>query len=221
MTKHRPPPVKVKDRERQFEKLLTAMGLSETDPYSAYGLKAALAQIALDCERSVAGGGKLLDPKPVRQLRKAIVKVQALHKSAGSDTLDSEIELASLARLNPNADASTLRGLIADHRLERHLGAELTDYVSGIDDWLAANRDDYRKRQVRKLVVEPFLKLMAEFEITTSRRERPRKRIFDALFDWLGVEQKFRPSNAGINTIAAELVGAGPSKSNANRRSKK
>lgn len=107
------------------------------------------------------------------------------------------------------------------YRLKRHLVSELTNYVSGVDDWLVANRGDYRKRQLRKLVVEPFLKLMAEYDIATSRRERPRKRIFDALFDWLGVEQKFRPSNAGINAIAAELVGAGPSKSNANRRSKK
>jgi hypothetical protein len=32
--------------------------------------------------------------------------------------------------------------------------------------------------------------------------------MFDALFDWLGIERKFRPSPANINTIARELEGS-------------
>lgn len=221
MTKHKQPPIEVKDREQEFEKLLRAMGMNETDPHGEYALKTALEQIALDCQLSFAGAGKSLDPKRVQQLRKAIEKVLTLHKAAGAGAFDSEIALASLSRLNPDADASTLRMLIADYGRGRGLGAELTQRLLDIDHWLAANRDDYRKRQVRKVVVEPFLQLMTEYEIATSRKERPRKQIFDALFDWIGVEPKFRPSNANINTIAAELIGAGPSKSNANRRTKK
>ncbi|GAB9082166.1 UNVERIFIED_ORG: hypothetical protein M2193_002203 [Bradyrhizobium japonicum] len=220
MTKHRRPLINVNNREQQFAKLLTAMGLNEMGPLGEYALKAALEQIALDYQRSVADPSKLLVPKRVRQLRAAIAKVLALHKAAGSDTLDNEIELASLQLLNPNADASTLRMLIADHRPKHRMAVELSDYMLNIDHWLASNQKGYKKRQVRKLVVEPFLKLMAEYEITTSRRERPRKQIFDALFDWLGVEQNIRASNANINTIAAELAGAGPKKSKANRRPK-
>jgi hypothetical protein len=39
--------------------------------------------------------------------------------------------------------------LIADHRLERRLAVELSDYVLKIDHWLAANQEGYKKRQVR------------------------------------------------------------------------
>ncbi|WOH60342.1 hypothetical protein [Bradyrhizobium sp. BWC-3-1] len=221
MTKHRRPLINVNNREQQFAKLLAAMGLNEIGPHGEYALKVALEQIELDYQRSVADPSKLLVPKRVRQLRAAIAKVLELHKAAGSDTLDSEIVLASMQLLNPNADASTLRGLIADYRLERRLAVELSPYMQDIDHWLTANQEGYKKRQVRTVVVEPFLKLMAAYEITTSRRERPRKQIFDALFDWLGVEQNIRASNANINTIAAELAGAGPKKSKANRRPKK
>jgi hypothetical protein len=70
------------------------------------------------------------------------------------------------------------------------------------------------------LVVEPVLKLITQHEIATSRKQRPRTEIFDALFNWLGVERKFRPSSANINAIARELEGGGASKSNAKRRTK-
>lgn len=50
---------------------------------------------------------------------------------------------------------------------------------------------------MRELVVEPVLRLMFEHGITTSRKQRPRKRIFDTLFDWLGIK-KLRPTSANI-----------------------
>jgi hypothetical protein len=111
---------------------------------------------------------------------------------------------------------------MADHGHERDdVVAVLTAHGLDIDHWLKTSRAVYRKRDVRKLVVEPFLQLMAEREIITSRRQLPRKRLFDALFDWIGVEKKFRPSSASINSIARKLVArASSSESNAKRRTK-
>src|SRR3954471_16347059 len=99
MTKHRRPLINVNNREQQFAKLLSAMGLNEIGPYGEYALKAALEQIELDYQRSVADPSKSLAPKRVRQLRAAIAKVLELHKAAGSNTLDSEIELVSMQML--------------------------------------------------------------------------------------------------------------------------
>jgi hypothetical protein len=90
--------------------------------------------------------------------------------------------------------------LMADHPREHDAVAALTEHALDIDHWLKTSGDVYRKRDVRKLVVEPFLKLMVGREIETSR-----KQVFDALFDWIGVEKKFRPSSASINSIAREL----------------
>jgi hypothetical protein len=64
-------------------------------------------------------------------------------------------------------------------------------------------------------VVEPFLQLMTEFKVTASRKQLPRTRIFNGLFDWLGVERKFRPSNAAINAIAKGLEASGGGSSGA------
>src|SRR4029453_2037888 len=99
--------------------------------------------------------------------------------------------------------------------------AVLTTHRLNINHWRTISGDTYRKRDLRKLVVEPFLQLMAKHGITTSSKQRPRKRIFDALFDWLGIERTFRPTSVNINTIARELEGStNASKSNAKRRTK-
>jgi hypothetical protein len=74
-----------------------------------------------------------------------------------------------------------------------------------IDHWLKISGDAYKKQDVRKLIVEPFLKLMEEHQITTSPKQLPRSRIFDALFNWLGVESGDRSTSASINAIAREL----------------
>jgi hypothetical protein len=111
--------------------------------------------------------------------------------------------------------------LMEDHGSKRDdLVARLTVRGLDIDHWLRTSGDAYRKRDVRKLAVEPFLRLIAERGITTSRKQLPRKRMFDALFDWLGVEQRFRPSSAAINAIARNLATASSSASNAKRRTK-
>ena len=65
----------------------------------------------------------------------------------------------------------------------------------------------YRKTPLRKLVIEPFLLLLAVGEVWETAE--PRTRVMAALFDWLGVEPKYRPTNAGMRTIV-RAFGARP-----------
>jgi hypothetical protein len=193
MIKHRPPPSKAEGREQQFEKLLAAIGIGESaDPLTRYALTQNLKEIELCYARLVAASGKQPDRKLVRRYRAAITKALMLSKSIGCDFLGNEIEKAGWSRHNPDADDRTLQMLMDDHGHERmDVVAVLTGHGLDIDHWIKISGDVYRKRDVRKLVVEPFLQLMAQHEITTSRKQLPRKRMFDALFDWLGIEQKF------------------------------
>jgi hypothetical protein len=220
MSKHRPPPSKAEDREQQFEKLLAAMDAS--DPFSRYGLEPALEQIEARWLAAQGKKHKKQDRKLVRQYRAAMTKALALANMIGPDFFANEIEEAGWSRLNPDTDDRTLQTLMADHGHERDdVIAVLTAHGLDIDHWLNISGNVYRKRDVRKLVVEPFLQLMAEREIITSRRQLPRKRLFDALFDWLGVAQKSRPSSVNIDAIARELEGnASASESNAKRQTK-
>lgn len=222
MTKRRPPPIKVENREQQFEKLLAAMGLDDGDPFSRFALTGELDHIQGRYVEWIAASKGEPDRKLVHRYRDSITKLVMLSEAIGPDFLRNEIETAGWFRQNPDADEKSLHAALADrdHR-QRDVVATLTRHGLDIDHWLKTSGEAYRKRMMRKLVVEPFLRVLIEYRITTSRRERPLKRMSDALFDWLGVEQKHRPSNAGINAIAAELAGAARSKSNANRRSKK
>jgi hypothetical protein len=213
MTKRsKPSPSKAESREQQLDQLFLAMDAN--DPFSRFGLEPALKQIKA---RWVAAQGKKPDRKRVRQYRAAITKALALSNMIGPDFFANEIEKAGWSRRNPDADDLTLHDLMDMYGPERtNVDAVLTEHELDIDHWLTTGGEEYRKRDVRKQVVEPFLELMVGRKPETSR-----KRVFDALFDWIGVEKKFRPTNASINTIARELdARASSSESNAKQRTK-
>ena len=217
MSKHRLSSGKAGGGEQQFENLLTTMGMDKANPFSRAGLTWGLEQIEREFIRAVAVSGKQPNPKLVRRYCAAITKLLTLSSTIGPDFFGDEIERAGLSRLNPDMDDSMLRAVMEEHRHGRDdLVARLTRRRLDVEHWLKITGNSYKRRDVRKLVVEPFLQLMTEFQITTSRKQLPRTRIFDALFNWLGVERKFRPSDAAINAIARELKGSGgDSKSNA------
>lgn len=199
MTSHtKPSPIKAESREQQLDRLLIAM--DATDPLSRYAFEPALKQIET---RWAAAQRKKPSRKLVRQYREAITKVLALSYMIGPDFFAAEIEKARWSRLNPDADDSKLHDIMEMHEHEREptdVDAELTKRGLDIDHWFKTSGEVYRKRAVRKEIVEPFLEMMVGRETESSRKE-----VFDALFDWIGVEKKFRPSNASINTIAREL----------------
>ena len=213
MTKRtKPSPSKAESREQQLDQLFVAMDAN--DPFSRYGLEPALEQIKA---RWVAAPGKKPGRKLVRQYRAAITKALAHSSKIGPDFFANEIEKAGWSRYNPDADDRTLHDLMDQHGHDRpDVDAGLTERGLNIDHWLKTSGEVYRKRDVRKLIVEPFLELMVGRKPETSR-----KRVFDALFDWIGVEKKFRPTNASINAIARELdARASSSEANAKRRTK-
>lgn len=221
--KHRPPPSKGDQRRDRYEKLLVAIGVGEcSDVFDRYALEQALQHLRSDYARRIA----LLNRLPTRALAHryhgAIEKAVTLAKAVGPDFL-TEIELESWIRQNPKADPGALHIAIGESNIKlRDWIAELENHELDLDHWLKATGDAYKKRDVRKLIVEPFLQLLATQEIKTSRKQLPRSRMFKALFDWLDVQKKFRLSNAAINNIARELEGAAiVEKSNARRRPRK
>jgi hypothetical protein len=225
MTKHRPSPSKAVGREQQFEKLLAAIGMAELNPFSRAGLTENLEQIEREYARRIVQLSKQPNRKLVRRYRAAVTKLLLLSKKVGPDFL-AEIEEAGWSRHNPNADVGHLHMVMTEWMTEHgheqlNLGTVLTAHGLDIDHWLKTTGETYKKRYVRKLVVEPFLQLIAEQGITTSRKDLPRYGMVQALFEWIGIEEKFRLSSAAISAIARELEGsASASKSNAKRRTK-
>jgi hypothetical protein len=62
---------------------------------------------------------------------------------------------------------------------------------------------EYHKDLLRTVVIEPFLLFLNEFDLWESARPLPT--AMKTLLDWLGVEQKYRFTDAGIRTIVREF----------------
>ncbi|MGY8634618.1 hypothetical protein RAD15_19270 [Bradyrhizobium sp. 14AA] len=204
MSKEGPVPSEAERSEQLFDALLSALGMS--DPYERYGVTQDLEYIRHQGARLRTALVKQPDRDAVSRLRASGERMLARSEEVGNDFLTNEIEKIILSQLNPDADEQMLHTWMTDPDYPpKNLIATLTTYLSAIDQWLELNSTEYKRRDMRKLVVEPFLRLMAKHEIITSRKQRPRKKIFDALFDWLEIEPKYRPTSANLDAIAREM----------------
>jgi len=88
-------------------------------------------------------------------------------------------------------------------------GTEVADYAKFEADedldiaFLLDKEGDYRKRDITKLVVEPFLRFLERNDVVPSRA-LPLNRMTTALFDRLDIEEP-RPTDVGIRTIASNM----------------
>jgi hypothetical protein len=117
-----------------------------------------------------------------------------------------DIVVAGCLRANPDADEAKLRAAVQD-RQDSTEKIDPAEFEAMEDQDIAAYIDsagDYRKRLVRKQAVEPFLQFLEKRGVVPSRK-LPRTRMMRALFDWLDIEQKLRPTEAGMRTIARDL----------------
>jgi hypothetical protein len=224
MTKHRPSPSKTEDRGQHFDRLLAAIGIAELNPFLRTALISDLERIERDYARRVAQLSKQPDRKLVRRYRAAVTKLLSLSKKVGPDFL-AEIEEAGPSRLNPEADVGHLHIAVTEWMIEHgHEQLDLIDLLTkhglNIDHWLKTTGETYKKRYVTKLVVEPFLLVIAEHGITTSSKGLPLHPMAQALFDWLGIDKRSRLSSAAISGIARALASGSASKSNAKRQTK-
>ena len=62
--------------------------------------------------------------------------------------------------------------------------------------------ENYHKGAIRIAAAEPFLTFLSVFNLWGSLQ--PMTDVWDALFDWLGVEQRNRPTDTGLRTIVNE-----------------
>jgi hypothetical protein len=65
----------------------------------------------------------------------------------------------------------------------------------------------YHKGPLRIVVIEPFLMFLDRFDLWESAQ--PLTNVVKTLFDWLGVEQRYRLTDTGIRTIVREFKSDG------------
>jgi ferritin-like metal-binding protein YciE len=203
--KQTPVRTEVDDREQRFEKLLVAMGLANADPWTRHAVTQRLEEIANNFARHLAALPEQPGRRVVEQYRSAIAKLLALSNEIGPEFFSYEVAKAGWSRQNPHADDETLNWLVAETGKEDEVVKALTQRELDVAHWLNSSGESYRKRDLSKLVIAPLLQLMSDQSITTDRKLLPRKHIFDAMFDWLGVEPRDRVTSANIGRIARDL----------------
>jgi hypothetical protein len=184
--------------------LLAAIGKADLNPFITMPLEMELREIdsAWFARRELPNVGPYR--KELRRFRAITAKRRELRKQFGPVVREA-IALAGFVRANPNADESTLRALIQDNDLNIDYPAETEEEEDRNIEFVIERAGDYRKRQVCKLVVEPFLLLLERHRVVPHPKLLPLNRMMQAFFDWLGIEPALRPTDSGIRTIAREL----------------
>jgi hypothetical protein len=182
-------------------KLLAAIGKSDSDSIERYALVEELKKIegAYSERRRRPTSGS--HHKLLWKFRANTARRRELRRQLRP--IYDDIVIAGYLRANPGADEGELRAALLDST-ESIDPAEIEAIEDQDIAFLIDSAGDYRKRQVRKQVVEPFLRFLEKNEVVPSR-DLPRTRMMRALFDWLGIEQTLRPTDAGIRTIARDL----------------
>jgi hypothetical protein len=184
--------------------VLAAMGVDESgDFWDRYVLLQGLDQIERDYSRFA------LREQPSRELvyqyLAALRKAEALAEKLPPDFLPNEIPKISLLRQNPHGDERIAQDLVDDNPKLGDFSSRLKSHEQDIAYWCKKTGENYRAKEVRKLIVEPVLELMAQHGVVTNRKGLPLSRIFKAVFDWLDIPEKLRLTNTAITKIAREL----------------
>jgi len=182
--------------------LLAAMGLADADNFRTLGLETAIYEIecAWLSRHEVPNVGPYR--KLLRKFRANTARRLELRKQF-PPVVREAIEMAGGIRANPNVHVRIVRAVVQNNRGGDRAKAE--EWEDQNIKFVIDRADDYRKRQVTKLLVEPFLSLLDEFHVVPHPKRLPLIRMMRAFFDLLGVDDKLRPSDVSIRTIAREL----------------
>jgi len=156
--------------------------------------------------RIVESGREKIDPKR-ETLQKLLAKkaeVRDLRNQLGDRKYD--IDLAGLPRMLeaklPMEEMTEQLKLVTSRTLEKLEEIEALD----IEYLLDSDAANYKKPMLRRLLIEPFLFYLHCAGVVPHPHKLPLSRMMEAMFDWVGIDRKHRPTNAGIRTIARDVA---------------
>jgi hypothetical protein len=199
-----------------LDRLFAAIGKADSSHFERFPLEFELSEIRSACskldELPIAGGTH-------RELLKKFRANKAKRRKLRDQLrpVRDAIVLAGWLRQNPGADEAVLRATMQDDT-GRVDPAAIEDEEDQDIAFLIDQSADYRKRQVRKLAVEPFLRWLEKQGVVPHPKRLPRTRMMRTFFDWLGVDARLRHSDSGVRTIAWELKAQTPIKRRRRKR---
>lgn len=164
---------------------------------------------------TVESGREKIDPKR-ELLQKLLTKkaeVRALRNQLGDRRYD--IDLAGIPRMLevklPLEEFKEQLTLAASRTLEKLEEIEALNIRYLLD----SDATNYKKRMLRRLLIEPFLFYLHRAGVVPHPHQLPLSRIMEAMFDWVGIDRKHRPTNTGVRAIARDIYASNQRKSTA------
>ena len=196
-----------------LERLLDAMGKGDAAEAERTNLKSWLRSIKTGYEvqtdriTSINNGQKVIDPQRelLQKLLAILIEASELRKQLGKRKKDIQKAGAlCVAKAKPPLPMDEFKRRIAlsDPKLVDEVAAIEAENIQYLLD---AELTEYHKPPLRRLLIEPFLSILHRHGVVPSSRELPLNHMMAALFDFVGLEQNRRPTEAGIRTIAADM----------------
>jgi hypothetical protein len=155
---------------------------------------------------TVESGRQTIDHKR-ELLQKLLAKkaeVRDLRNQLGERGED--IHIAGMVRMNkanlPLEEIMEQAKLANSHTLEKLEESEALN----IKHLLDTDSAKYKKSPLRMHLIEPFLVYLHVAGVVPHRDKLPLSRIMEALFDWVDIDRKRRPTNTGVRTIARDVT---------------
>ena len=156
--------------------------------------------------RTVETGYEKIDTKRelLQKLHAKKAEVRDLRNQLGDRKYD--IDLAGLPRMLeaklPMEEMTEQLKLVTSRTLEKLEEIEALN----IEYLLDSDAANYKKPMLRRLLTEPFLFYLHRAGVVPHPHKLPLSRIMEAMFDWVGIDRKHRPTNAGVRTIARDVA---------------
>jgi hypothetical protein len=196
-----------------LERLLATMGKADAAEAERTNLNSWLRSIKTGYEvqtdriTSINNGQKVIDPKRelLQKLLAILFEASELRKQLGERKKDIQKAGAlCVAKAKPRLpmDEFKRRVALSDPKLVDEVAAIEAENIQHLLD---TELTEYRKPPLRRLLIEPFLSILHRHDVVPSSRNLPLNHMMNALFDFVGLEQTRRPTEAGIRTIAADM----------------
>jgi hypothetical protein len=155
---------------------------------------------------TVESGRETIDRKN-ELLRKLLAKkaeVRDLRNQLGDRGED--IHIAGTVRMNkanlPREEIMEQLRLLNSRTLEKLEESEALNIKYLLDSDAAK----YKKSPLRTHLIEPFLVYLHFAGVVPHRHKLPLSRMMKAMFDWVDIDPKRRPTNTGVRAIARDVT---------------
>jgi hypothetical protein len=193
-----------------LEQLLFVMGKGDASAAERTKLARELRLLKALCEqqirriKTVESGRETIDHK--RELLQKLLAKKAEVRDLRNQLGDRGEDIHDAGTFRMHEANLPLEEFMEQLRLANSRTLEKLEEIEALNIKYLLDSDaaKYKKSTLRRHLIEPFLVYLHFAGVVPHPRKLPLSRIMEALFDWVDIDRKRRPTNTGVRTIARD-----------------